>query len=196
MALGARVKVRRQELGMTQQELADLSGTSQASIHALEKRDSESSKSDEQLASALGVCLAWLRHSKLPMSPKDLEYGERESALTVGVTVLPGGYLKHFPGAMVTYCASHAEAVVAFMIPTRLSGGQLPPGAWVLADRSQQTPSGDDQYLVRHEGLLKIRAPLLQGKKALLPSDLCVADDPVEKRVVEVIGKIVVVVMP
>lgn len=53
MALGQRVKQAREALNLTQEDLGQMVGMSQAAIHALEKRDSQSTRKLFQLAKAL-----------------------------------------------------------------------------------------------------------------------------------------------
>lgn len=60
MALGHRVRDERIEKGLTQQELADLSGVNQPVIGSIESRDSETSKHAAKIANALGISLNWL----------------------------------------------------------------------------------------------------------------------------------------
>ena len=60
MNLGARVKQRREQLGMAQHELAALVGVKQAAISALELRDSRSSRQLSKLAEALQCSPEWL----------------------------------------------------------------------------------------------------------------------------------------
>lgn len=60
MNVGARVKQARQTLGWTQTELASRVGVGQATISALEKRDSSWTQYLVELATALGVSERWL----------------------------------------------------------------------------------------------------------------------------------------
>ena len=61
MNLGKRVKQRREELELTQDELARaVGGISQESIALLEKRDSKSSRNITALADALSSSVEWL----------------------------------------------------------------------------------------------------------------------------------------
>lgn len=60
MALGARVKERRLELGLTQEELSQKVGVGISTINKLETRDNKSSQKASELADALGVSLEWL----------------------------------------------------------------------------------------------------------------------------------------
>jgi len=53
MALGQRVKIAREAMGLTQEDLGRRAGMSQAAIGALEKRDSQHTKKLYELASAL-----------------------------------------------------------------------------------------------------------------------------------------------
>lgn len=59
--LGERLKHARELKGLTQEELHELSGVSQQTIGHLEKRRSKKSGFTGELASALGVSLAWLQ---------------------------------------------------------------------------------------------------------------------------------------
>lgn len=69
MALGKRVREQRLEARITQQQLADLVGTSQSTINSLESRDSAKSDLDHDLAEALGVTVRWLRTGEYPKFP-------------------------------------------------------------------------------------------------------------------------------
>jgi transcriptional regulator with XRE-family HTH domain len=55
MAFGKKLKTLRDRLDITQEALAERSGVAQATISALERRDSERSRYAIQLATALGV---------------------------------------------------------------------------------------------------------------------------------------------
>jgi len=60
MALGKRVKSRREQLKMSQDELAQAIGVTGAAISALETRDSRSSRQLSKLAKALSTSEQWL----------------------------------------------------------------------------------------------------------------------------------------
>ena len=60
MALGKRIKQQRTKLGMTQHELGEMIGKSQAYIYMLESRDSKKTDSSFEIAKALGVSHDWL----------------------------------------------------------------------------------------------------------------------------------------
>lgn len=60
MALGQRLKEARQAAGMSQSELAEAVGMTQAAIGALEIRDSKQSSKASELARALNVSVDWL----------------------------------------------------------------------------------------------------------------------------------------
>ncbi|RKR79207.1 phage repressor protein C with HTH and peptisase S24 domain [Marinobacter nauticus] len=66
MALGQRLKEARQAAGMSQSELAEAVGMTQAAIGALEKRDSKQSSKASELAKALNVSVEWLLTGKEP----------------------------------------------------------------------------------------------------------------------------------
>lgn len=61
MNLGKRVLNAREKRGLTQAQLAELAGTSQAAISALENRDSKTSEQVFELADALRVNPRWLQ---------------------------------------------------------------------------------------------------------------------------------------
>lgn len=61
MALGARIKQRRKELGLTQEQLARLVGVYQSTIQSLESRDSKKSDYTDAIARALDISVEWLR---------------------------------------------------------------------------------------------------------------------------------------
>lgn len=61
MALGKRVKQVRENLGLTQAQLAEKVGISQTAVHLLEQRDSQSSKFLVEISKALGVTPEWLK---------------------------------------------------------------------------------------------------------------------------------------
>ena len=60
MALGHRVRDERIGKGLTQQELADLTGVNQPVLGSIESRDSETSKHAAKIAKALDLNLNWL----------------------------------------------------------------------------------------------------------------------------------------
>jgi transcriptional regulator with XRE-family HTH domain len=64
MALGKRVKEARDAAKFSQAQLAEKVGISQAAIHLLEQRDSESSKFLAELARALDVTPDWLKDGR------------------------------------------------------------------------------------------------------------------------------------
>ncbi|MCK2149487.1 helix-turn-helix transcriptional regulator [Marinobacter alexandrii] len=64
MALGERVREARTRLGLTQGELGERIGMTQAAIHALEKRDSQTTKKLYELSSVLGVSPEYLLTGK------------------------------------------------------------------------------------------------------------------------------------
>lgn len=61
MALGHRVKLAREQKGLSQAQLAEKVGMSQSAVHLLEKRDSDSSKFLYELSIALDVSTEWLK---------------------------------------------------------------------------------------------------------------------------------------
>lgn len=61
MNLGGRVKEARTKRGLKQAQLAELAGTTQAVISALEKRDSKTSEQIFELADALRINPRWLQ---------------------------------------------------------------------------------------------------------------------------------------
>lgn len=74
MALGKRIKQARKRKGLSQARLAELTGSLQATISALEKNDSKSSRNSLALARALEVRTTWLMTGEGPMeldSPED-----------------------------------------------------------------------------------------------------------------------------
>jgi phage repressor protein C with HTH and peptisase S24 domain len=66
---GERVKMRRQELHMSQDKLATLAGLTQPTISALEKNRANTSGSLASIASALGVSALWLETGLGEMVP-------------------------------------------------------------------------------------------------------------------------------
>jgi len=60
-SLGARVKARREELGISQVELGEMTGYSQSSIAEVERGGSKQPRRISQLAAALQTTPAWLR---------------------------------------------------------------------------------------------------------------------------------------
>ncbi|MDG5498935.1 helix-turn-helix transcriptional regulator [Marinobacter sp. BGYM27] len=67
MALGNRLKTARTKKGLSQQQLADIVGMTQAAIGALEKRDSHQSSKVAELAKATEVNIEWLASGSGPM---------------------------------------------------------------------------------------------------------------------------------
>lgn len=72
MGIGKRVKQRRKEMRLTQQELADLIGVKQSTITAMETRDSTRSSYATALSLALGVTVEWLTAGDEPKYRADL----------------------------------------------------------------------------------------------------------------------------
>jgi phage repressor protein C with HTH and peptisase S24 domain len=75
MTTGERVKMRRMELGMSQDKLAQLAGLTQPTISALEKNRANTSGSLASIASALGVSALWLETGMGDMVPPGLIAG-------------------------------------------------------------------------------------------------------------------------
>src|SRR5690554_1187631 len=71
MALGKRLKEARTQADLTQGQLAERVGMTQAAIGALETRDSQRSSKAAELADALGVSLLWLVSGKGPMNAEE-----------------------------------------------------------------------------------------------------------------------------
>lgn len=71
MALGKRIRERRKEFQLTQEELGQLIGVGQSTIATLERLDYEKSKYDLDLARVLGVTPEWLRSGTPPKFPPD-----------------------------------------------------------------------------------------------------------------------------
>lgn len=69
MTTGDRVKMRRAEMGISQDKLATLSGLTQPTISALEKNRANTSGSLASIASALGVSALWLETGLGEMIP-------------------------------------------------------------------------------------------------------------------------------
>lgn len=72
---GERVKMRRIELGMSQEKLASLSGLTQPTISALEKNRANTSGSLASIAAALGVSALWLETGLGEMVPPGIVAG-------------------------------------------------------------------------------------------------------------------------
>ncbi len=66
MNLGLRIKQRRNELGLTQEQLAQKAGVSQGIIATLETRNSKKSNYSNSIANALGVTHEWLSEGITP----------------------------------------------------------------------------------------------------------------------------------
>lgn len=64
MNLGGRVKQRRNQLGWSQERLAQVSGVGQGTISKMERTDQETTTFLVELADALGVSPQWLRTGK------------------------------------------------------------------------------------------------------------------------------------
>lgn len=71
MALGKRLKEARKAAGLSQSDLAELVGMTQAAVGALETRDSRQSSKAVELARALGVRLEWLISGEGEMRPSE-----------------------------------------------------------------------------------------------------------------------------
>lgn len=77
MALGKNVEKRRNQLGLTQSQLADMVGVSQTAITLLETRDSKSSRNMAQLVDALRTTHEQLLSGNFE-EPKERTLNERE----------------------------------------------------------------------------------------------------------------------
>ena len=76
MPLGQRIKEARERLGMTQTELGRKIGMSKAALHALEKRDAQSSARVYELAKVLGTSPEYLltgQHRKDTIPPPEAD---------------------------------------------------------------------------------------------------------------------------
>ena len=71
MNLGGRVRERREELGISQEDLAKAVGVSQVAITNLERRDSKSSRNITTLAQALSCSIDWLTTGENKNDNKD-----------------------------------------------------------------------------------------------------------------------------
>lgn len=69
LTTGDRVKIRRQELGFSQDKLGQLAGLTQPTISALEKNRAHTSGSLASIAAALGVSALWLESGLGEMIP-------------------------------------------------------------------------------------------------------------------------------
>jgi SOS-response transcriptional repressor LexA len=74
-AFGSRVKRRREELGMSQKDLADKAGIAQPTISFIESGRNKASTYVVQLASALKVSAQWLDTGRGPKEPSNVENG-------------------------------------------------------------------------------------------------------------------------
>jgi transcriptional regulator with XRE-family HTH domain len=80
-SLGERMRFRRRELGLTQDELALLSGTNQAVIQKIENGKSLRPRKLDVIADALNITPSWLlygeekTHSSPPRQKKSASYG-------------------------------------------------------------------------------------------------------------------------
>lgn len=115
MALGKRIKERREELGMEQQALADAAKVSQPRLSALETRDSKSCKAVHAIAKALGVRSRWLATGE---GPKLAEAATEaldvsQDALDIARTwdALPKHIRNHIQSLIFDYMADRVPAL-------------------------------------------------------------------------------------
>ena len=101
MALGKRVKQRRTELGLTQEQVARAIGKPQSVIQSIESRDSQSSKHAASIAKALGVTLGWLSTGAEPMLAAPVFDGyDRRTILRKLIDERYGGNVAEFARAI------------------------------------------------------------------------------------------------
>lgn len=153
MALGERVRERREQLGMTQGELADLVGVKQAAISALEKRDSRSSRQLSKLAEALRCSPEWLESGEGEPTEgyevreakgvyrivKQLPYPEFKDLVNIGSGQAS---LEDFPKTHRTDIECSDNSLV-FKVWDNSNEIPIPPGLDVLVDMDKSVEAGD-----------------------------------------------------
>lgn len=94
MNIGARIKYRRKELGMSADKLAEILGKDRSTVYRYEKGDIENLPLDilEPIAKALGTTPAYLmgwEEDKKEIAPDDIILTEGEKALILSFRKLP-----------------------------------------------------------------------------------------------------------
>ncbi len=167
MALGKRVKQRRLEIGLTQEELAEKVGVGTTTINKLELRDNKSSQKASAIAEALNVRLEWLLTGEEPMIAVE-SIGNVAPApdLHGGVPLLgkvAAGAFIHTrelePHEVETWLVSPKDYQgrafglrIAGDSMTSPVGKSYPDGAIAVFDSGNKTPNNGDLVLAKVEG--------------------------------------------
>ena len=101
--LGQRIKYLRGKRGLSQQQLADLVGTTQATITALETSEQQSSRYLSSIADALGADLHWLHYG---------DKNQQTDAITADAALEHGGSLPMIKWHDVPRLAGNAQSDV------------------------------------------------------------------------------------
>lgn len=145
MALGKRVKQRREEIHIEQVDLANYIGVSQASISALENRDSRSSRNTSKLAKALDVTEYWLETGENPKYPAGTtsDRVHKESAAYTGSkTNIKRIYFKTW--STIADDTSTNPEYIDVMFPIDM---EISQNAFAL-EYKKQTPDWKDDYIL------------------------------------------------
>lgn len=164
--IGPRLKLARNEAGLTQQQLADKSGLTQSAIAELEADRTKDSPKILELAKAVGKSPEWLRSERpyrkrtvaesAPPAPEGfVALGRFDASFSMG----PGSLVADQPEPMgywliesqwlhgFTRAPQNEVAIVKAdgdsMTPT------LMPGDWVVVDRTQTRLSREGIYAIR-----------------------------------------------
>ncbi|NKB77625.1 MAG: helix-turn-helix domain-containing protein [Gammaproteobacteria bacterium] len=191
MELGQRAKQRREELGLTQDQVAKFIGVSQEAVNLMEKRDSRSNRNVVKLAEILRVDPNWLTTGQgIPSS----DGGKlSESSITQLVPIAPWEDLKEWlsdrPSNSQTIPTTHPpdnafaleikdNSMVSSSFPS------FPERHFIVCSEHALIEDGD--YVVVEQNGIVIFRKLVSSKTMLQPSN---PQWPTEKFTGVIIGK-------
>jgi len=187
MALGKKLKEARLAAGMSQRELAERIGMTQAAVAALEKRDSKQSTKVLELASALSVSVAWLLSGENPKELKNTREGapgfsghvdawEGQAPLAEGEVELPlfreielsagSGVtqVEEYSGAKLRFAKSNLyradvppESAALVFVHGHSMEPILPDGTCVGVNTADKVIREGEIYAIDHGGMLRVK---------------------------------------
>ncbi len=182
MTFGDRLRDIRKQRGLTQAELAEISGVSQQLISKLERTRAKTSSAASKLAKALGVDVKWLLFGEYPAKEDDSlvleqgpEPGKIDSVPVVGNTQAgpdkewfelgyPPGYGEDYVDVPAKDPHAYALRVVGDSMEPRMHEGEL-----VLVYPSWEAQPGDEVVVrtQRGEVMVKKLVYIRNGRMAL-----------------------------